>query len=71
MAEREKQQNDSLLQLRIENLQLTLRTIRTLKLQGLLNIGQLAGKTDSDLADIGLEQQGVIEVREVLASRGL
>jgi DNA-directed RNA polymerase alpha subunit len=55
----------------VDHLQLTLKTARVLKQHDIMNIGQLARMTERELADIGIGSQQRIEVREVLASRGL
>jgi len=59
------------LDLPLDALQLTLKTTRLLKRHDVRTIRHLAAKTDSDLAAIGIAAQNRIEIREVLASRGL
>ena len=61
----------SLLRQPIDRLELTLRTARVLRQHEITMIGQLAGKSERELADIGVSAQGRIEIREVLASRGI
>ena len=57
-------------ELPIEQLQLTLETTRALKAQGIHQVQHLldARARDGDLP--GLDQQRLVEVRDVLASRG-
>jgi DNA-directed RNA polymerase alpha subunit len=55
----------------VDRLQLTLRTKRVLKQHDIKTIRQLVGTTENELADIGLAVQGRIEIRDVLASRGM
>lgn len=59
------------LDLPLDHLQLTLKTARALKQHHISTVGDLAGKTDGELAAIGIARQNRIEIREVLASRGL
>lgn len=71
MTTRDMRQEQSILQLSVAHLQLTLRTARVLKAHDINSIGELVEKTENELTDIGLERQGRVEIREVLASRGL
>jgi DNA-directed RNA polymerase alpha subunit len=64
-------QDRSELNLSVDRLQLTLRTKRVLKQHDIKTIRQLVGTTENELADIGLAVQGRIEIRDVLASRGM
>ena len=71
MTTRYVRQERSALSLSIDRLELKLRTARVLKNHDIKTIGQLLGKTEEELADIGLPREGRIEIREVLASRGI
>ena len=71
MTTRYVRQEQSALSLSVDRLELTLRTARVLKTHDIKTIGQLVGKPENELADIGLAREGRIEIREVLASRGL
>lgn len=55
----------------IAHLQLTLKTALALKQHHIERIGQLIDKTETELAGIGLAAQSRIEIRDVLAARGL
>lgn len=59
------------LDLSVDDLQLTLRTVLVLKQHDIRTIGDLARKADGELAALGLAAQSRIEIREVLASRGV
>jgi DNA-directed RNA polymerase alpha subunit len=71
MTLREAPQEQSGLGLPIDRLALTLRTARALKQHDIRTIEQLVGTTESDLAAAGLSMESRIEIREVLASRGM
>ena len=71
MTQPSPQRRSADLDLPVERLQLTLRTTRLLEQRGVTTIGQLAEKTEDELAEIGIAGQNRIEIREVLASRGL
>ena len=71
MTIRAEQQDQSVLGLSVDHLELTLKTARVLKTHNIKTIRQLAEISESELADIGLGSEGRIEVREVLAPRGL
>ena len=62
---------DALHELSIDRLELTLKTTQLLKAQGIERVDQLVKSATSGMEKIGLEQARAIEVREVLASRGL
>lgn len=68
MTKRADISSNALLGLPIERLQFTLKTTQTLKANGLQHIGQLVNRS-SPL--VGLDSEGEIELKEVLASRGL
>ena len=59
------------LEMPLDRLQLTLNTARLLKQHHVMTIGDLAGRTDSELAAMGIAARNRIEIREVLASRGI
>jgi DNA-directed RNA polymerase alpha subunit len=64
--------DEAILGLSIETLELTLKTNRALKRQGIERIGQLVEKVAAGMDDAGFErEESAVEVREVLASRGL
>ena len=71
MTEQVNQTEPAILDLSIDHLQLTLKTARSLKENGIERIGQLVDRARSGLADLGLEREQVIQVKDVLASRGL
>lgn len=71
MTTRRVRHEQSALHSSIDRLELTLRTARILKQHDIETIAQLARKTESELAEIGLARQGRIEIREVLACRGM
>ncbi len=62
---------NALTELPIEQLQLTLETTRALKAQGIRQVGHLLDAQARSSALPGLTQQRLLEVRDVLASRGL
>ena len=64
-------QKQSVLESSIDQLQLTLKTAGVLKEHDIQSLGQLVSKTERELADIGIGSQRRIEIKEVLASRGL
>ena len=63
--------DETMLELPIDQLQLTLETTRILKAQGIEHVGQLLEKTVGGTDALQLETKRAIEVRDVLASRGL
>lgn len=71
MTQPKKPQEQSALGSPIDRLELTLRTVRALKQHDIRTIEQLVGTTERDLADAGLAMESRIEIREVLASRGM
>ena len=66
-----KTQDEEGADLPIENLQLTVRATRVLRDHGIRTIGELVAKTEDDLVAIGLAAQNRLEIRDVLASRGI
>ncbi len=54
----------------VAELQLTLRTTRILKAQGIETLGALRALNDRARKNLNLSPEGELEVREVLASRG-
>ena len=71
MTEQVTQAEPAILDLSIDHLQLTLKTARQLRRHGIERIGQLVERASAGLANIGLEREQVIQVKDVLASRGL
>ena len=71
MKTQDKRHNQARSDLSVDRLALTLKTARVLKTNDIVSIADLLEKTDLQLAEIGLTQEGRIEVRETLASRGL
>ena len=65
------QTDHSLLDASIDELQLTLKTARLLKAQGIERIGELVEQTSRGIDVLRLERKRAIEVRDVLTSRGL
>ena len=66
-----KHTSDPFLDRPIEHLELTRRTIRSLKNQGIERIGQLVEKAAAGFEPSGFERpESAIEIREVLATRG-
>lgn len=63
--------DQAILELSIDCLELTLTTTQRVKAQGIETIGQLVEKTSAGTDELGLERKREVEVREVLASRGL
>ena len=62
--------NQPALDVPIEHLQLRLRTTRKLRSAGISRAAQLLEQTDVELAASGLDRLALVEIREVLASRG-
>lgn len=60
----------AMVDLSIDHLELTLKTTRQLKKHGIERVGQLVERSRAGLAELGLERERAIEIREVLASRG-
>jgi DNA-directed RNA polymerase alpha subunit len=71
MIKQATQTDEAMLGLSIDQLQLTLKTTRILKSQGIERIGQLVKGLAAEAGELRLEQQSATEVRDVLASRGL
>jgi DNA-directed RNA polymerase alpha subunit len=55
----------------VERLDLTLKTLRFLRQHGVQTIRQLSARSEIELAELGLPVERCIEIREVLASRGM
>lgn len=63
---------DEMLKTRIEDLELSSRTLKALSLASIRTVGGLARKKESDLADIsGLGEKGIQEIRKVLSNFGI
>jgi len=71
MARQTQHIDEAILTSSIDQLALTVKTARTLKAQGVERIGQLLEKAALGLDVMGLDQKAEIEVRDVLASRGI
>jgi hypothetical protein len=71
MTKQATQEDETILDLSIDQLALTLKTTQALKAQGIGRIGQLVEKAAAGINELGLDREGPTEVREVLASRGL
>ena len=65
------QTDEDVVSLSIDHLQLTLKTTRRLKAQGIERIGQLVERMTAGVDDLQLEPTQVVELKEVLASRGI
>jgi hypothetical protein len=71
MTKRLSQTAKSLRDLPIDQLQLTLKTTHTLRNMGVERTGQLIDGISDGRNPLGLDPVRLIEVRDVLASRGL
>ena len=71
MTKQTQHTEEAILTSSIDQLALTVKTARLLKAQGVECIGQLLQKSTLGLDRLGLDQKAEIEVRDVLASRGL
>jgi len=71
MTNRLSQTSKTLRDLPIDRLQLTLKTTRTLRNVGVERTGQLIDAISDERNPLGLDSMRLIEVRDVLASRGL
>ena len=71
MTKRTNRNQASLSDMPIDQLQLTLKTTRMLRSKGIERTGQLIGRISDERNPLGLDSEKVIEVRDVLASRGL
>ena len=71
MTKRTNRTEASLSDLPIDQLQLTLKTTRMLRSKGIERTGQLIDRISDERNPLGLDSEKVIEVRDVLASRGL
>jgi hypothetical protein len=70
MSKQATQADETLFGLSIDQLQLTLKTTRILKGQGIERIGQLVEISAAGMDKLRLERVRAIEIRDVLASRG-
>lgn len=71
MKTRANRADETALKSTIDQLQLTVKTTATLRNRGIETVGQLIEATSGGMDSLGLAPEKVIEVREVLASRGL
>jgi len=66
------QPDDDILKTRIEDLSLSVRTMKSLNGAGIRTIGGLVRKTENDLLDLdGLGAKGITEIKRVLSNFGL
>ena len=71
MTKQTQHTEEAILTSSIDQLALTVKTARVLKSQGVERVGQLLEKAALGLDGIGLDRKAEIEVRDILASRGL
>lgn len=71
MTTKHERQAQSALKLPVDRLELTLSVTRVLKAHQIKTVRQLVAKSDSELSDIGLANEARLQIRDVLASRGL
>lgn len=71
-VEREEDKRDRLLEMPIEELDLSVRSFNCLKRAGINNVGELTNKTDEDMMKVrNLGKKSLEEVKEKLAALGL
>jgi DNA-directed RNA polymerase subunit alpha len=71
-VEREEDKRDRLLEMPIEELDLSVRSFNCLKRAGINTVGELTNKTDEDMMKVrNLGKKSLEEVKEKLAALGL